>query len=207
MTDRISEKQQLFLRAQEYLDKRYKEPSPIFYQLDQADIKRISKSSGSTPLPILNKIDFSTLPKPRASKPRPVSNKKSVNSCPKPLDPNLLENLKPTFSQTFFDLIKQQGISETDCYKAAGLDRRLFSKIRSDDNYQPKKATVFALIFGLKLNLKDATTLLKAAGYSISHSLKTDVLIEFLITEQVYDIVTVNEVLYKYGCPLLGNVE
>ena len=120
------------------------------------------------------------------------------------MDPDILEDLEPTFSQKLFELIRKQGISETDCYKNANIDRRLFSKIRSDDEYQPKKNTVFALIFGLKLNLTDAEDLLDAAGYSISHSLKMDVLVEFLIKKKTYDLITVNEVLYKYGCPLLG---
>jgi hypothetical protein len=120
------------------------------------------------------------------------------------MDPDVLEDLEPTFSQKLFELIRKQGISETECYKNANLDRRLFSKIRSDDEYQPKKNTVFALIFGLKLNLTDAKDLLDAAGYSISHSLKIDVLVEFLIKKKIYDLITVNEVLYKYGCPLLG---
>ena len=120
------------------------------------------------------------------------------------MDPDVLEDLEPTFSQKLFELIRKQGISETDCYKNANIDRRLFSKIRSDDEYQPKKNTVFALIFGLKLNLTDAEDLLDAAGYSISHSLKMDVLVEFLIKKKIYDLITVNEVLYKYGCPLLG---
>ena len=122
------------------------------------------------------------------------------------MDPDVLEDLEPTFSQKLFELIKKQGMSETDCYKNANLDRRLFSKIRSDDDYQPKKNTVFALIFGLKLNLKDAKDLLDAAGYSLSHSIKMDVLIEFLIKKRVYDLIIVNEVLYKYNCPLLGGV-
>ena len=122
------------------------------------------------------------------------------------MDPDVLEDLEPTFSQKLFELIRKQGISETDCYKNANIDRRLFSKIRSDDDYQPKKNTVFALVFGLKLNLKDAKDLLDAAGYSLSHSIKMDVLIEFLIKKQVYDLITVNEVLYKYNCPLLGGV-
>ena len=121
------------------------------------------------------------------------------------LEPNMLET-EPTFSQKLFEFIRKKGMSETECYKRAHLDRRLFSKIRSDDDYQPKKDTVFALIFGLKLNLEDAESLLEAAGYSISHSLKKDVLIEFLIKEKKYDIITVNEVLHKFRCSLLGSV-
>lgn len=119
---------------------------------------------------------------------------------------DILEPLQATFSQKLFELIRKKGVSETECYKRANLDRRLFSKIRSDDEYQPKKNTVFALIFSLKLNLKDAEDLLEAAGYSISHSLKKDVIIEFLIKNHVYDIFTVNEVLHKFRCSLIGNV-
>lgn len=124
----------------------------------------------------------------------------------KVLVPDILEELQPTFSQKLFELIKKQGMSETDCYKNANLDRRLFSKIRSDDNYQPKKDTVLALIFGLKLDFNDAEDLLDAAGYALSHSFKRDILVEFLIKKKVYDINTVNEILHKYECQLLGNV-
>ncbi|MCQ2599250.1 MAG: hypothetical protein MJ187_02615 [Alphaproteobacteria bacterium] len=115
-------------------------------------------------------------------------------------------DLAPTFSQKLFELIKKHNVSETDCYKNANLDRRLFSKIRSNDDYQPSKNTVFALIFGLKLNLKEANELLEAAGYSVSHSIKMDVLIEFLIKRRIYDISVVNDILYEHKCNLLGNV-
>ena len=121
-----------------------------------------------------------------------------------PLDVDLLDNLEPTFSQVLFKFIKQKGISETDCYKNANLDRRLFSKIRSNDDYQPRKSTVFALIIGLKLNLEEAEELLDSAGFSISHSLKADVIIEYLIKKQIYDIVVVNEILYSFDCGMLG---
>jgi len=121
-----------------------------------------------------------------------------------PLDPDLLDDLEPTFSQTLFKFIKQQGISETDCYKNANLDRRLFSKIRSNDDYQPRKNTVFALIVGLKLDIDDAEELLDSAGFSISHSIKLDTIMEYLIKKKIYDIVVVNEILYSFDCPTLG---
>ena len=121
------------------------------------------------------------------------------------LSPEL--EIGPTFSQQLFSLIKKKGISETECYKRANIDRRLFSKIRTDDEYQPKKITVFALIFGLKLDFEEAKDLLDAAGYAFSHSMKMDILVEFLIKKKVYDLPTVNELLHKYGCPLLGMAE
>lgn len=120
---------------------------------------------------------------------------------------DIFEDMEPTFSQMLFKLIKQQGISETDCYKNANIDRKLFSKIRSYNGYQPKRTTVFALIIALKLNLEDADILLNCAGYSLSHSIKQDVVIEFAIKKQIYDIDIVNEILYSLGCQTLGNKE
>ncbi len=121
-----------------------------------------------------------------------------------PLEADLICDMEPTFSQTLFKMIKEKGISETECYKNANLDRRLFSKIRSNDDYQPRKNTVFALCIGLKLNLEETEELLDKAGYSISHSIKFDTIMEYLIKQKVYDIMTVNEVLDSFDCPVLG---
>lgn len=113
-------------------------------------------------------------------------------------------DLEPTFSQKLFKYIKAKGISETECYKGANIDRRLFSKIRSNDNYQPSKITVFALIVSLKLSAEEADDLLESAGFTISHSYKLDTVMEFLIEREVYDINLVNEILHAMECPLLG---
>lgn len=117
---------------------------------------------------------------------------------------DLLEELEPTFSQQLFKYIKAKGISETDCYKKSNIDRKLFSRIRTDNGYQPKKNTVFALIIGLGLNLNEAENLLESAGYAISHSIKLDTIMEYIIKKEIYDIITVNEILYSFGCPVLG---
>lgn len=114
-------------------------------------------------------------------------------------------SLKPTFSQILFRKINEKGISESKCYKRSNLDRRLFSKIRSERDYHPQKNTVFALIIGLKLDMDEANELLEAAGYSFSCCIKMDVIMEYLIKEKVYDILTVNEILYSFDCPLLGS--
>jgi hypothetical protein len=121
-----------------------------------------------------------------------------------PMEADLLEEMEQTFSQTLFKMIKEKGLSETDCYKNANIDRRLFSKIRSNDDYQPRKNTVFALCIGLKLNLDEAEELLDKAGYSISHSIKFDTIMEYLIKQKIYDILVVNEILDSFGCPILG---
>lgn len=115
-----------------------------------------------------------------------------------------VEELEPTFSEVLFQLIKEKGISETDCYKNANLDRKLFSKIRSNTDYQPRKNTVFALCIGLGLDLPEAKKLLDAAGFSLSRSIKMDVVMAFLFKKKTSDIFIVNEVLESFDCATLG---
>lgn len=116
-----------------------------------------------------------------------------------------LEEKYPSFSVILFRMIKRKGISQTKCYRRSNLDRRLFSKIRSDKDYHPQKNTIFALIIGLNLDIEEAQELLQAAGYSLSRNIKMDVIMEYLINEKIYDILAVNEILYSFDCPLLGS--
>ena len=115
------------------------------------------------------------------------------------------KDLEPSFSQVLLQFIKEKGMKETECYKKANLDRRLFSKIRSNVDYQPSKNTAFALAIGLGLNLPEAKKLLDSAGYSLSRSIKMDVVMGFLFKKEVSDIFLANEILESFSCTLLGN--
>jgi hypothetical protein len=103
-----------------------------------------------------------------------------------------------------FRKIHEQGISETDCYRKANIDRRLFSKIRSNDYYQPSKPTAIAFAIALKLSLPQAIDLIGKAGFTLSHSSKFDVIIEYFITKGDYDINRINEALFAFDQSLLG---
>ena len=84
-------------------------------------------------------------------------------------------------------------------YKKAHLDRRLFSKIRTDKDYMPSKRTILALAIALELNVTETDDLLRCAGYAMSHAGKEDVVIRYFIEHQQYDMFVINEVLYHYG--------
>jgi O-acetyl-ADP-ribose deacetylase len=103
-----------------------------------------------------------------------------------------------TFSTKLFHLINQRGLEDVDVYKRANIDRKLFSKLRKKD-YHPSKKTVIALALALQLNLDEATDLLRYAEYALSPNDKADTIIKFCFTKPVYELMTVNELLYQYA--------
>lgn len=116
---------------------------------------------------------------------------------------DLIAGLDKPFSELLFDLIDLKGLSDVEVYKRANMDRKHFSKIRNKA-YSPGKKTVMALAVALSLNLDESIELLKRAGYAFSHASKFDVIMEYFISNQIYDVYQINEVLFEYDQPLLG---
>ena len=108
------------------------------------------------------------------------------------------------FSETLLRLIEEKGMDPVVCFKRANVNRRTFSKIRTDKTYHPSKKTVFAFAISLKLTYEETEDLLKSAGYTFTNSSKMDIIVEYYILNGIYDIFEINEALYEFDQPLLG---
>lgn len=160
--------------------------------LQEQKIQESSQTEESAP----EEFDVSTMQKTKIKK--GMSSTMSVN---RNLD-NLMDQLEETFSQRLLRMIDERGMTDSEAYTKAYVDRRHFSKIRKDVNYVPNKKTVLAFTIALELSLDEAKDLLASAGFALSRSSKTDIIVAYFLQNKIYDMFEINDVLNTYGQPV-----
>ena len=160
--------------------------------LQEQQIQESSQIEESAP----EEIDVSTMQKTKIKK--GMSSTMSVN---RNID-NLMNQLEETFSQRLLRMIDERGMTDSEAYTKAYVDRRHFSKIRKDVNYVPNKKTVLAFTIALELSLDEAKDLLASAGFALSRSSKTDIIVAYFLQNKIYDMFEINDVLDAYGQPV-----
>jgi len=170
--------------------------STLFKQLLENVKKYIEKNYLPEPFRTFNQASMRRMDDMAASMAMPESSVDRVTS-------KLLPSFEPkSFSRALFDLIDARDLTDVAVYKKAGIDRRLFAKIRSD-NYTPGKETVFRLILALELSLPEAKELLEFAGFSFSRASKLDLVVKYCVETKHYDLAVVNELLFSNDLPIL----
>lgn len=148
-------------------------------------------------------------PAPACAAPLPAAAKRSrsplsAEEKTRQLD-DIMQHLGETFSQMLLRLIDERGLTDPEVYHKANIDRKLFSKIRTNVCYAPTKKTVMAFAVALELSLDETKDLLQAAGYSLSPGSRFDVILSFFLENEIYDIFEINEMLFYYEQPILGS--
>ncbi len=117
---------------------------------------------------------------------------------------DVVRNLDKAFMELVFSFADERGLTDVEVQKRANLDRKAFSKLKCGTTKNPSKATALALAVALELNLDDTKDLLSRAGLALSPCSKQDVIVQYFIEREAYDIYEINLALFEHGEPPIG---
>ncbi len=103
--------------------------------------------------------------------------------------------VETTWQEMVFKWIDSKELKDSDVYKKANISKQTFSKIRSNEGYQPNKDTAIQMCFGLELGIDDSLDLIGKAGFNLSNSIKRDLVVRYFIENEIYNVDELNIIL------------
>lgn len=197
----------IFHAVRAYIDQRYVDDRQKLYGRSMRLGEELCQCNDAAPARAFEELDAAAPPPcaaPRLAAAAPQQERREEKNA---LTLNLsqfLQRRQEGFSAQLMRHIDRKGLKDSDVYKRANLDRKLFSKIRSNPDYRPSKRTALALAVALELNLDQTTDLLRLAGLALSPSSKGDLIVQFFIEQGNYNIFEINEALFAFDENLLG---
>ena len=184
-------------RIEAFLDERYE--GDELEVLDEASVLHAAAS-----IPTVGSAPRGAARAPAPMEPRsmPVSEEAAFDAGAGDLG-SWLDQIDEPFSTTLLALIDRKGLTDVEVYKRAHMSRQLFSRIRGDASYRPAKKTVLALAVAMELTLPEMRDLLERAGFALSRASKRDIIVEYFVTNGIYDLFAINEALFEFDQPLL----
>lgn len=121
------------------------------------------------------------------------------------IQPISIDQLDKTFQEKLFEIIDARGLAGKDVYKNY-ISKQVYSKLQSDKYYQPSKSTAVALCLSLHLNIDKTEELLRSAGYVLSPSNLSDMIIKACIINKEYSLIQIDTYLYDNKCPTFNKL-
>ena len=173
-------------------ERRYERPS---FDSDEYEFR---ESSGPT-----DEYDVSLPVSPTVGSAKPYGHT-LFSANPVSLDDALKNMYTDSFEKHLQQLINKKGLKNSEVYAAANISKQYFSKLLKGQ-VKPSKEKVLALAVGLKLNMDEAVDFLRFAGYALSPVSQTDVIVEYFIRHEDYNVMKIDIVLFDYGLEPLSS--